>query len=229
MVITLTSGEVYSPVVDCASEIGRNAAAVVSDETSSGTRSSRAELTAASTGRRPVAICTMIDSVITMALSTSMPSAMMRAASDIWSSPTSRKDITSSDAIIASGTRLATTSPVRGPRKSSITRGSTPWWTGSTRCSARSNGRRDRGWRRRAASSGRCARCCDAGWRRNGCTRPRTPARRPAARSTSRAGCIRCYGAPVLYSVSRRAWFCRPPWVERSQPARIASISARVR
>ena len=83
MVITLNRGAVYSPVVDCASEIGRNAAAVVSDEISSGTRSSRAEPTAASTGRRPALICTMIDSAITMALSTSMPSAMIRAASDI--------------------------------------------------------------------------------------------------------------------------------------------------
>ena len=77
MVITLKRGAVYSPVVDCASEIGRNAAAVVSDEISSGTRNSRAEPTAASTGRRPAAIRTMIDSAITMALSTSMPSAMI--------------------------------------------------------------------------------------------------------------------------------------------------------
>ena len=62
MVITWNGGRVYCPVVDCASEIGRNAAAVVSDEKSSGMRSSRAESTAASTGRRPAAICTMIDS-----------------------------------------------------------------------------------------------------------------------------------------------------------------------
>ena len=87
----------YSPVVDCASEIGRNAAAVVSDEISSGMRNSRAQATAASTGRRPAAIRTMIDSAMTMALSTSIPSAMMSAASDIWSSPTPRNDITSSE------------------------------------------------------------------------------------------------------------------------------------
>ncbi len=79
MAITWKRGAVYSPVVDCASEMGRNAAAVVSDEINKGTRSSRAEPTAASSGRRPAAICTMIDSAITMALSTSMPSAMIRS------------------------------------------------------------------------------------------------------------------------------------------------------
>ena len=49
--------------------------------------------------------------------------------------------------------------------------------------------------RRPAASSGRCARCCNASWRRNGRTRLRTPDRRPMACFTSREGCIRCCGA----------------------------------
>ena len=100
----------YSPVVDCASEIGRNAAAVVSDEINNGTRNSRAEPTAASTGRRPAAICTMIDSAITMALSTSMPSAMIQGGQRHLVEPDVEKAIASSDAIIAIGTRLATTS-----------------------------------------------------------------------------------------------------------------------
>ena len=111
MVITMKRGAVCSPVVDSANAIGRNAAAVVSDEISSGTRGSRAEPTAASTGRRPAAIRTMIDSAITMALSTSIPSAMMRAASDIWSRPMPSHAITSSEPTIVIGTRLATTSP----------------------------------------------------------------------------------------------------------------------
>ena len=53
------------------------------DEVSSGTRSSRAELTAASIRAIPCSMRTMIDSAMTMALSTSIPSAMMSDASDI--------------------------------------------------------------------------------------------------------------------------------------------------
>ena len=126
MVTTMNSGAVYSPVVDSARKIGRNAAEVVSEEMSSGKRSSRAEPTAASTAGRPSSICTMMDSAMTMALSTSIPRAMMSAASDIWSSPIPRNDITSSEPTIVTGTRLATTRPVRSPRKRSITPSTTP-------------------------------------------------------------------------------------------------------
>ena len=82
MVTTLKSGAVYSPVDDSARKMGRNAAAVVSDAIRSGRRSSRTELTAASIGRRPTAICIVIASVITMAWSTSMPRARISAASE---------------------------------------------------------------------------------------------------------------------------------------------------
>ena len=87
MVTTLKSGAVYSPVDDWARKIGRNAAAVVSDATSSGERSSRAAWTAASIGRRPTRICMVIASVITMALSTSIPSARISPASETWWMP----------------------------------------------------------------------------------------------------------------------------------------------
>ena len=48
------------------------------------------EATAASTGDLPPAISTVIDSHITIDVSTSMPSAMMRAASEIWLRPMSK-------------------------------------------------------------------------------------------------------------------------------------------
>ncbi len=121
IVTTLNSGAVYSPVADSARKIGRNAAAVVSDEVSSGIRSSFADAIAACSGRLPAAICTMIDSDITIALSTSMPSAMISEAIDIWSRPMSRKPMTMIAETIAIGIRLATTRPVRTPRASSIT------------------------------------------------------------------------------------------------------------
>ena len=121
MVTTWNSAWVYSPVVDLASAMGRNAAAVVSDEVSSGARSSFAERTAASTAATPSAICTMIDSDMTMALSTSSPRAMISAASDIWLIPMPNSAMKMKLVMIAIGIRLATTRPVRTPRVSSIT------------------------------------------------------------------------------------------------------------
>ena len=53
---------------------------MVSEDTSSGVRSSLADPTAASIGVLPSLICTMIDSAMTIALSTNIPSAMMSAA-----------------------------------------------------------------------------------------------------------------------------------------------------
>ena len=80
MVVTLKRLRQYSPTMDSARKMGRNAAEVVSDEESRGTRNSLAESTAASAGFLPPAIWTMIDSDMTMALSTSIPRAMMSEA-----------------------------------------------------------------------------------------------------------------------------------------------------
>ncbi len=118
---TLNSGAVYSPTSDSAKKIGKNAAAVVSEATKSGTRSSPAEARAASTALAPRSIRTMIDSDITMALSTKSPSEIISEASDIWSRPIPITLITSRAITMAQGIRLATTSPVRSPSVSSIT------------------------------------------------------------------------------------------------------------
>ncbi len=63
----------------------------------------------------------MIDSDITMALSTSMPRAMISEARDIWSSPMSKTDMTRNDRTMVVGMRLATTRPVRSPSMTSMT------------------------------------------------------------------------------------------------------------
>ena len=83
MVTTLKIGAVYSPAVDSARKIGKKAAAVVSDDVRSGILSSAAESMAASSRPLPSASCVMMDSVITMELSTSIPSEMISAARDI--------------------------------------------------------------------------------------------------------------------------------------------------
>ncbi len=126
IVTTLKIGAVYSPVVDSARKMGRNAAAVVSDAMSNGTRSSRAESTAASAAGLPSDICTIVDSTMTMALSTSIPRAIIRDARETWSRPIPKIDMTRSAITMAIGIRLATTRPVRRPRKSSITTATTP-------------------------------------------------------------------------------------------------------
>lgn len=56
---------------------------MVNDEVNKGTRNSSADFTAASMGLIPVDIRTMIDSETTIALSTSSPRAMIKAANDI--------------------------------------------------------------------------------------------------------------------------------------------------
>ena len=63
----------------------------------------------------------MIDSAMTIALSTSIPRAMTSAASETWSRPMPSSAIRNSDMTIAAGTRLATTSPVRNPSTTSRT------------------------------------------------------------------------------------------------------------
>ncbi len=96
--------------------MGRKAEAVVREEIRSGIRNSDAESIAAVIRFTPASICTMMDSDMTMALSTSRPREMMSEASDIWSIPMSNRDMTYMAMIIAMGTRLATTRPVRIPR-----------------------------------------------------------------------------------------------------------------
>ena len=82
MVITLKSGPIISPMMDAARKKDKNAAEVVSEETKSGTASSRADSIAASLASVPFSILTTIASDTTMALSTNMPNAMINAASD---------------------------------------------------------------------------------------------------------------------------------------------------
>jgi len=101
--------------------MGRNAAAVVREEVSRGIRSSAPESTAASTGFLPSPIWTRMDSDMTMALSTSMPKAMMRAARDIWSMPMPRNDMTSRLRSMERGMRGDTASPARIPMPTSMT------------------------------------------------------------------------------------------------------------
>ena len=120
MAITCASGAVYSPTALSASTIGRKAAMVVSDEISSGMRSSFADAIAAVRGSSPACIRTRIDSLMTMALSTRSPSAMMSDASDILSRPMPKYCMSIMVAMIAIGTSDATTSPVRSPRKRSM-------------------------------------------------------------------------------------------------------------
>ena len=120
MEITLKSGVIISPMMDGARKKERKAAEVVSDETRSGTASSRADSMAASLAPVPLSIFTAIASDTTMALSTSMPSAMISAASDTWLRPVSNRPMTKRVATMVMGMRLATTRPVRSPRKSSM-------------------------------------------------------------------------------------------------------------
>ncbi len=125
--VTTTKIErVYSPASDSARKKGRKAAAVVSEAVRSGMRSSWAACIAASSRFFPSAILTMIDSDITIALSTSMPSAMISAASDIWSRLTPKNGSSSKEAKMAMGINVDTTSPVRTPSVTSITRTTTP-------------------------------------------------------------------------------------------------------
>lgn len=62
MVITLNSGDIISPMVDAARKKDKKAAEVVSEETKSGTASSRVESMAASLASVPFSILTTIAS-----------------------------------------------------------------------------------------------------------------------------------------------------------------------
>ncbi len=94
---------------------------MVREEVSSGIFSSCADSMAASTADLPSPISTMIDSDMTMALSTNMPKAIIMAAKDIWSMPIPSRPITSKAMIMAIGIKLDTAKPVRRPRNTSIT------------------------------------------------------------------------------------------------------------
>ena len=122
---TLKSEAVYSPTADSARYIGRKAAAVVSDAMRSGSLSSIAESIAACLADFPAPIWTIIDSDITMPLSTSIPSAIISAARDIWSSPMSNKPIIIRAISMADGIRQATISPVLRPSVRSMTSATT--------------------------------------------------------------------------------------------------------
>ena len=125
MVTTLNRDAVNSPTLDSARNIGKNAAAVVSDEVSNGTRNSLAESIAASIGFLPADMETMMLSVMTIPLSTSMPSAIINAASDIWSRPILKTDINNMATSMLAGIKKTTIRPVRIPRLTSMTAATT--------------------------------------------------------------------------------------------------------
>ncbi len=103
---------------------------MVKEETRSGTESSLDEPMAAATGFSPASIFTIMDSDITMALSTSIPNAMIRDARDTWFKPIPNMFMTMIVTTMTEGIRLATTSPVRKPRKISMVKSTTTMaWT----------------------------------------------------------------------------------------------------
>ena len=118
---TLNKSAVYSPVSDSAKYIGKKAAAVVNDEVRSGTRSSAADSTAAARGFFPSDRLTIIDSDITIALSTRSPSEIIRAARDTVLRLIPKKFIAAKDARITVGIKLDTRRPVRNPRVMNMT------------------------------------------------------------------------------------------------------------
>ncbi len=121
MVTTVKRSPVYSPASDSARKNGRKAAAVVRDAMRRGVLSSLAESTAAARRSFPDCICTMMDSDMTIALSTNIPNATMSEASDIWFSPIPKSGMRNTDITMATGISAATTRPVRTPRVSSMT------------------------------------------------------------------------------------------------------------
>ena len=125
-VVTVNRLLQYSPTMDSARKIGRKAADVVSEDESRGVRSSLAESTAASTRPFPDAIWTIIDSDITIALSTSIPRAMIREASDIWCRLMPNADMKMKVINMAMGISVAIRKPVLSPRATSITTSTIP-------------------------------------------------------------------------------------------------------
>ena len=81
--VTMTNkSPTYSPIDDLAIKNGKKAAHVVRDDVRRGIFNSFAELMAAFLGSSPFCRRTIMDSDMTMALSTSRPRAMMRDASE---------------------------------------------------------------------------------------------------------------------------------------------------
>jgi len=126
MVTTTKIFPMISPITDSARKKERKAADVVSVETNRGAMSSREDCTAADAAASPACIFTMIDSLITMALSTSIPRAMISEARVTLFRPISIRDMIRRVTMMVDGIRLATTRPVRRPRKISITSNTTP-------------------------------------------------------------------------------------------------------
>ena len=117
---------VYSPTEDSAKPMGMNAAPVVNEETSNGVRNSAPASIAACTAGIPPSLLSKMVSTITIALSTNRPSAMIKAASEIWLTVIPIICMTKNVMIIELGINVATTNPVRSPRKAIITSKTTP-------------------------------------------------------------------------------------------------------
>ena len=114
-----------SPITDSARKNARKAADVVRDALNNGMFNSFVELMAASNGFSPFSIFTMMDSDTTMALSTSIPSAMIKEASETWFNPILRFPLIRRVITMTDGIRLATTMPVLNPRNNNMTRSTT--------------------------------------------------------------------------------------------------------
>lgn len=68
----------------------------------------------------PLCIKTIIDSLITIALSTNNPKEIIRAAKETWSSQISNIDITMNEVKIDIGIKTATIRPVRNPKEKAL-------------------------------------------------------------------------------------------------------------
>ena len=104
-----------SPTGPGSSAIGAKASTVVSVEAASGAASRRTEAPTASTRATPAAMRLRISSVITIAASTSRPSATISPVTDIWWIEMPAAFMPQIDISPASGSTLATTSAARKP------------------------------------------------------------------------------------------------------------------
>ena len=102
--------------------MGKNAKEVVSDAVSRGLESSLADVTDASAMLCPSRTWVMMDSLITMALSTRIPREIKSAARETWSIPIWKKPMSRKAIKMVTGIRLATSNPVRSPMLTNITR-----------------------------------------------------------------------------------------------------------
>ena len=123
MTITATAIEpTKSPGGPGSSTIGMNASAVVTVEASSGAKSLRTDERTASSRGAPSARRRRTSSVMTIAASTSSPSATIMPVSDIcWIATPSALSV-AIDASVTRGSTVATISAARGPRVTSSTR-----------------------------------------------------------------------------------------------------------